>query len=35
MNESVVVETGTHEELMKREGSEYARLWHIQAQAFL
>ena len=35
MSESVVVETGTHEELMKREGSEYARLWHIQAQAFL
>jgi len=35
MNESVVVETGTHEELMKREGSEYGRLWHIQAQAFL
>ena len=35
MNESVVVETGTHKELMKREGSEYARLWHIQAQAFL
>ena len=35
MNESVVVETGTHEELMKQEGSEYARLWHIQAQAFL
>jgi len=34
-NESVVVETGTHAELMKREGSEYARLWHIQAQAFL
>ena len=35
LHESVVVETGTHEELMKREGSEYARLWHIQAQAFL
>jgi hypothetical protein len=35
MSESAVIETGTHEGLMKREGSEYARLWHIQAQAFL
>ncbi|KAI0297906.1 HlyB/MsbA family ABC transporter [Russula brevipes] len=35
LKESVIVETGTHEELMKREGSDYARLWHIQAQAFL
>ena len=35
LNESAVIEAGTHEGLMKREGSEYARLWHIQAQAFL
>ncbi|KAI0288520.1 HlyB/MsbA family ABC transporter [Russula brevipes] len=35
LKESVIVETGTHEELMKREGSDYARLWHIQAQAFM
>lgn len=34
MNESVVVEMGTHEELLNREGSDYARLWHIQAEAF-
>jgi len=35
MNESVILETGTHTELMKRDDSDYARLWHIQAQAFL
>ncbi|KAH9972436.1 P-loop containing nucleoside triphosphate hydrolase protein [Lactifluus volemus] len=35
LNDRVVLETGTHEELMKREGSDYARLWQIQAQAFL
>ena len=35
LNESVILETGTHDELLKREGSDYARLWNIQAQAFL
>ena len=35
MNDSVIVESGTHEELLKREGSDYARLWRMQAQAFL
>jgi len=35
MNDSLIVESGTHEELLKREGSDYARLWHMQAQAFL
>ncbi|KAI9507420.1 HlyB/MsbA family ABC transporter [Russula earlei] len=35
LNESVVMETGTHEELLRHEGSDYARLWQIQAQAFL
>ena len=34
MNDSVIVEAGTHDELLKREG-EYARLWKMQAQAFL
>ncbi|PIL33930.1 ATP-binding cassette transporter [Ganoderma sinense ZZ0214-1] len=34
MNESVVVEAGTHEELLKREG-EYANIWKLQAQAFM
>ena len=34
MNESVVVEAGTHEELLKREG-EYAKIWNLQAQAFI
>ncbi|KAI0770932.1 P-loop containing nucleoside triphosphate hydrolase protein [Trametes elegans] len=34
MNDSVIVEAGTHDELLKREG-EYARLWMLQAQAFL
>ena len=35
MKDSVILETGTHEPLMKQEGSDYARLWHIQAKAFL
>jgi len=35
MNDSLIVEAGTHEELLKREGSDYARLWRMQAQAFL
>ncbi len=30
-----IVEADTHKELLKREGSDYARLWRIQAQAFL
>ncbi|KAI0935711.1 hypothetical protein AcW1_000157 [Taiwanofungus camphoratus] len=34
MNDSVIVEAGTHSELLKREG-EYARIWNLQAQAFL
>ncbi|KJA29087.1 hypothetical protein HYPSUDRAFT_32429 [Hypholoma sublateritium FD-334 SS-4] len=34
MNESVVVEEGTHVQLIKCNG-EYARIWTLQAQAFL
>ncbi|KAG6816268.1 hypothetical protein H0H87_007349 [Tephrocybe sp. NHM501043] len=34
MNDSVVVEEGTHEELLKKNG-EYAHIWNLQAQAFL
>ncbi|KAI0694490.1 hypothetical protein C8T65DRAFT_759402 [Cerioporus squamosus] len=34
MNDSVIVEAGTHDELIKRQG-EYARIWMLQAQAFL
>ncbi|KAI0791831.1 P-loop containing nucleoside triphosphate hydrolase protein [Abortiporus biennis] len=34
MNDSRIIETGTHEELLKRDG-EYARIWKLQAQAFL
>ena len=34
MNESSVVESGTHEELLKEQG-EYAKLWQMQAQAFV
>jgi ABC-type multidrug transport system fused ATPase/permease subunit len=33
MNETAVVETGTHEGLMK-SGGDYARLWKLQAEAF-
>jgi hypothetical protein len=33
MNETAVVETGTHEELMG-SGGDYARLWRLQAEAF-
>ncbi|KAI0288518.1 HlyB/MsbA family ABC transporter [Russula brevipes] len=35
MNDSVIMETGTHEGLLRSEGSEYARLWRMQAEAFL
>jgi ABC-type multidrug transport system fused ATPase/permease subunit len=35
MNDSVIVETGTHEEFLKNEGSDYRRLWQMQVQAFL
>ncbi|PIL30024.1 ATP-binding cassette transporter [Ganoderma sinense ZZ0214-1] len=34
MNESSIVESGTHEELLKGQG-EYAKLWQMQAQAFV
>ncbi|KAA1475432.1 HlyB/MsbA family ABC transporter [Dentipellis sp. KUC8613] len=34
MNDSRILEAGTHDELLKREG-DYARLWKMQAQAFL
>jgi len=34
MNNSEIVEAGNHAELMLR-GGEYARLWNLQAQAFL
>ncbi|KAH9164207.1 HlyB/MsbA family ABC transporter [Lactarius sanguifluus] len=35
MNDSVIVEAGTHEELLKHEDSDYGRLWRMQAEAFL
>jgi ABC-type transport system involved in Fe-S cluster assembly fused permease/ATPase subunit len=35
MNDSVIVETGTHEELLKHEGSDYGRLWRMQARGVL
>jgi ABC-type transport system involved in Fe-S cluster assembly fused permease/ATPase subunit len=31
----MIMETGTHERLLKSEGSDYARLWRMQAEAFL
>ncbi|OJT07927.1 Lipid A export ATP-binding/permease protein MsbA [Trametes pubescens] len=34
MNDSAVVEAGTHEELLKKDGG-YANIWKLQAQAFL
>lgn len=34
INDSVIVETGTHNELLKH-GGEYARIWSLQAEAFL
>lgn len=34
MNDSIVVEAGTHEELLKQDGG-YANIWKLQAQAFL
>src|SRR5260221_2553782 len=34
MNDSTIIETGTHEGLLKSEGSDYARLWRMQAEAF-
>ncbi|RPD56235.1 P-loop containing nucleoside triphosphate hydrolase protein [Lentinus tigrinus ALCF2SS1-7] len=34
MDESGIVESGTHEVLLKRDG-EYAKLWKLQAQAFI
>lgn len=34
MDNAVVVEEGTHEHLLKKDG-EYAHIWKLQAQAFL
>lgn len=34
MNNSEILETGTHEQLLQRQG-DYARIWKLQAQAFL
>ncbi|KAF9456687.1 P-loop containing nucleoside triphosphate hydrolase protein [Collybia nuda] len=34
MNDSIVMEEGTHDQLLKKQG-EYARIWMLQAQAFL
>ncbi|GLB36684.1 putative (ABC) transporter [Lyophyllum shimeji] len=34
INDSVVLEEGTHDELLKKDG-EYAHIWNLQAQAFL
>ena len=34
MDETGIVESGTHDELLRGKG-EYARLWTLQAQAFL
>jgi len=34
MDDSVIVEEGTHNELLESQG-EYARIWNLQAQAFL
>ncbi|KAG1825441.1 P-loop containing nucleoside triphosphate hydrolase protein [Suillus subaureus] len=34
MDESVVQEEGTHDDLLKR-GGEYARIWNLQARAFI
>ena len=34
MSNSMVIEQGTHEQLLKRDGC-YARLWKLQAQTFL
>ncbi|KAH9030697.1 hypothetical protein EDB85DRAFT_1891504 [Lactarius pseudohatsudake] len=35
MDDSAIVETGTHEGLLKHEGSDYGRLWRMHAEAFL
>lgn len=34
MHDSVIVESGTHDELLAH-GGEYARIWTLQARAFL
>jgi ABC-type transport system involved in Fe-S cluster assembly fused permease/ATPase subunit len=34
MNDAAVEEEGTHDQLLKQQG-EYARIWMLQAQAFL
>ena len=35
MNDSEIIETDTHEALLRREGPNYGRLWRLQAEAFL
>ena len=35
MSDSVIIETGTHEALLRSEGSDYARLWHMRGEALL
>jgi len=34
MNDSTIIEEGTHDELIKKDGS-YAKVWMLQARAFL
>jgi len=33
MNETTIIENGTHEQLMEAKGN-YANLWQLQAEAF-
>jgi ABC-type transport system involved in Fe-S cluster assembly fused permease/ATPase subunit len=34
MDNAVILEEGTHNDLIKQEGG-YAKIWNLQAQAFL